>query len=298
MQNLDAISVFVKVVQAGSFTAAARALRMPNTTVSAKVASLERALGVTLLQRTTRKLSVTQAGEAYFRRCVRGLEEIEAAESEITHALTEPQGTLKVTAPVDIGHTLLPPLVQTYLRKYPKTSVELLVTNRVVDLVGEGVDVAIRAGELEDSTLIARKFVSARMDFFASPAYLKRMPAPKDPKELAEHAFLRFSEHPDLLTLHALEGKASVDVRLQGRVSVDDLETLKILAVRGEGIAAFPRFLAEDEIRKGKLVPVLPKWCGAMGHFSLVYPAQKFVSAKVQAFLDLAHGESRSPSVK
>lgn len=289
MRNLDAIAVFVKVVQAGSFTAAARQLKMPNTTVSAKVASLERALGVTLLQRTTRKLSVTQAGEAYFRRCVRGLEEIEAAETEAVSSRSEPQGTLKITAPVDIGHTLLPPLVQAYLRKHPKTAVELLVTNRVVDLVGEGVDVAIRAGELEDSTLIARKFVSARMDFFASPAYLKRQGTPKEPKELTEHAILRFSEQPDVLTLQALEGKTSVQVRHQGRVSVDDLETLKILTVLGEGIAAFPRFLAEAEIRTGKLVPVLPKWCGAMGHFSLVYPAQKFVSPKVQAFLDLAH---------
>ncbi len=156
--DLDGIEVFVKVVEAGSFSQAAKLLGMPNSTVSAKVSALEKRLGVTLLQRSTRKLRATPAGETYFQQCVQALEQLQAAESELTSAQREPQGLLRVTAPADIGHTLLATLVRGFLQQYPKTEVELVVTNRVLDLIAEGVDLAIRAGELTDSRLIAKRF--------------------------------------------------------------------------------------------------------------------------------------------
>ena len=140
--DLDAIAVFVKVVQAGSFSQAAKLLGMPNFTVSAKVSLLEKQLGVTLLQRTTRKLGLTQAGEAYFKRCVQALEKLQAAESELAIAQREPQGLLRLTAPVELGHGLLSALVDDFLQKHPKMGVDLLITNRVLDLVGEGIDAA------------------------------------------------------------------------------------------------------------------------------------------------------------
>src|SRR5918999_1126558 len=147
--DLDGIAIFVKVLQTGSFSRAAKLLGMPNSTVSAKVSALEKRLGVTLLQRTTRKLRATQAGEAYFRRSVRALEELQAAENELEPRRAEPTGLLRLTAPVEIGHSLLPALAHAFLKKHRRTEVELIVTNRVLDLVVENIDLAIRAGTLK-----------------------------------------------------------------------------------------------------------------------------------------------------
>src|SRR5689334_18636195 len=172
--DLDGIEVFVKVVEAGSFNQAAKLLGMPNSTVSAKVSALEKRLGVTLLQRTTRKLRATQAGEIYFQQCLRALEQLQAAENELTRGQQEPRGLLKLTAPTDIGHSLLAILVHAFLQKHPKMEVELIITNRVLDLVAEGIDVAIRAGDLPDSRLIAKRFSVGYFGLWASPSYLKR----------------------------------------------------------------------------------------------------------------------------
>jgi len=284
--GLDEIAVFVKVVQAGSFTQAARLLGMPNTTVSAKVATLEKRLGVTLIQRTTRKLHVTQAGELYFRRCVEAIEGIQAAENEVASTKAEPQGLLRITAAVDVGHSLLLPIVRNFVKRYTKVEVDLVITNRVVDLVGEGIDVAFRAGELADSSLIARKFVSADMRFWAAPGYVKKFGAPTHPREIAKHETIRFSEFQNRLELS--NGKETQIAEIRGRVSSDDLDTIKLLTMSGDGIGLFPTFICDDEVRKGKLVPILADWSYGSGHFSLVYPAQKFVSPKIQAFIELA----------
>jgi DNA-binding transcriptional LysR family regulator len=286
MHGLDDIAVFVKVVQAGSFTQAARLLAMPITTVSAKVAHLEKRLGITLISRTTRKLSITQAGESYFRKCVLALKEIQAAEEEVTSNLKEPQGTLKITAPVDMGHILLPPIVQTLLKKFPKIKVDLVITNRVIDLVSEGIDIAVRAGELEDSSLICKKFVSSHMNFFASPQYLKKHGTPSNPKDLEKHQLIGFSEEMENGRTVNLQPKASF--RVESRIVADDLETVKAFTLLGEGIGVFPRFICEEDIARGKLIMVLPKWWLGSSHFSLVYPAQKFVSPKIQAFIQVA----------
>jgi DNA-binding transcriptional LysR family regulator len=285
--ELDGITVFVKVVQTASFSRAARLLGMPNTTVSAKVARLEKRLGVTLIQRTTRKLSVTPAGQAYFERCVRALEEIQAGESELATTAKEPQGLLKVTAAGDVAHSLLVPVVRRYLKEYPKTSVELVVTNRFVDLVAEGVDLAIRAGKLEDSTLIARKFSEVNGGLWASPAYLKRMGVPKHPKDLARHDCVMFSDFHDQ-KIQLSDGKEEIEVRMNGRIVADDLETIRALVLRGEGIGTLPEFLGCKHALGGALERVLPKWSWGGGVLSLVYPAQRFVSPKLQAFIALA----------
>jgi DNA-binding transcriptional LysR family regulator len=151
VNNLDAIPVFVKVVEAGSFSAAARLLNMPKTTVSAKIAALEKRLALKLIQRTTRKLHVTEAGMKYFRHCANAIRELELGEAALQSAQSEPTGLLRVTAAVDIGHVVLPRITRAYLARYPGTSVELLISNRIVDLIGEGIDLAIRAGTLKDS---------------------------------------------------------------------------------------------------------------------------------------------------
>ena len=289
--ELDSISVFVKVVQAGSFSQAAKLLGMPNTTVSAKVAQLEKRLGVTLIQRTTRKLNVTQAGEAYFRGCVHALEEIQAVEAEVTTAQSKPHGVLRITAASDVGHTLLAPLVQLYLKKYPDMEVELMVTNRVVDLVGEGVDLGIRAGELEDSTLLSKKLITAQMVFMASPSYLKKHGTPSDLKQLQEHELLHFSEFPNVINLNH-----NTKIKVKSRIRANDLETLKKFALIGQGITLLPIFLCEEELKNGKLIHFLPSWHAGTGFFTLVYPAQKFISPKVRAFIELVSEQYQTPT--
>lgn len=295
MHGLDDVAVFVKVVQAGSFTQAAKLLSMPNTTVSAKVAALEKRLGVTLIQRTTRKLNVTQAGEAYFRRCVQALDEIRIAETEVTSSQAEPQGILRITSAVDVGQTLLPAMVRAYLKEFPKMEVDLLVTNRVVDLVAEGVDLGIRAGELDDSSMIAKKLVSGHICFWATPGYLKKNGAPTHPKELARHEMVCFSPI-DFSKTSLTNGKDKFVISPKGRVSVDDLAVVKSFVLQGERIGLLPFFVCEEESKKGKLVPILPQWVLESDSFSIVYPAQRFVSPKVQAFIRIATEVGRSHS--
>ena len=281
--ELDGIAVFVKVVQAGSFSGAARLLGIPNTTVSAKVARLEKRLGVTLIHRTTRKLSVTPAGHAYFERCVRGLEEIETAEAEVSLSATEPRGLLRVTAPGDVAMGMLPPIVSRFLKRYPRTRVEIVVANRVLDLVAEGVHLAIRAAALRDSTLVARRFMAFTGGLWASRVYLGRKGTPRSPAELEHHdclVFPRFSAQPLQLT----DGRSRIEIGLKGRLAVDDPQTLRNFIVQGEGIGTLPGYLARDAV----LVRVLPKWTWTTGALSFVYPGQRFVPANVRAFIDTA----------
>jgi len=285
--DLDGIAIFVKVLQAGSFSRAAKLLGMPNSTVSAKVSALEKRLGVTLLQRTTRKLHATQAGEAYFQRSVRALEELQAAENELETGRAEPKGLLRLTAPVEIGHSLLPALVHAFLQKHPVIKVEMVVTNRVLDLVVEGIDLAIRAGPLKDSSLIAKRFDLGDFGLWASPDYLARHAEPRHPKELAQHNCLRFSRFKDD-GFHLTHGRENFNVAVSGTSMADDFETLRSLAILGEGIAFLPSFLCSEDTKQDKLTRVLPKWRGDRVSLSLVYPAQRFVPTKVRAFIAVA----------
>ena len=287
VMNLDDITVFVKVVQAGSFSQAARVLGMPNTTVSAKVARLEKDLGVTLIRRTTRKLHVTPAGQAYFARCLRGLAEIETAQAEITSFSAEPRGTLRITVTGEIAHSLLPALASRYVRAYPQVKIEVMVANRVVDLIGEGVDLAIRAAELKDSTLVARRLMPVTWGFWASRPYLSERNPPKTPSDLEKHAAVVFSRLPTQ-TLSSARGGRKIDIALTGRIVADDLETVRAFVLRGDGIGALPDFLARDHAAEGKLVRVLPQWSWTAGALSFVYPSQPFVPANLRAFIDLA----------
>ncbi len=285
--DLDGIEVFVKVLESGSFSRAARLLGMPNSTVSAKVSALEKRLGVTLLQRTTRKLRATPAGETYFQQCVLALERLQAAESELTSAQREPQGLLRVTAPADIGHSLLATLVRGFLQRYPKAEVELVVTNRVLDLIAEGVDLAIRAGALADSGLIAKRFSVGHFGLWASPAYLKKRGTPSHPRDLAPQECLRFSLFKDN-RVQLTNGKERARVVTSGRLRADDFETLKAFALLGEGIAYLPSFLCVEEAGQKRLQRILPEWRGDAVTFSFVYPAQCFVASKVRAFIAVA----------
>ncbi|OCX81708.1 hypothetical protein A6O26_12520 [Acidithiobacillus thiooxidans] len=284
--DLDAIEVFVKVVQAGSLSNAARLLNMPKTTVSAKLAALEKRLGTSLIYRTTRKLHVTEAGEKYFHHCANAVREMELGEAALQSSQGTPTGLLKVTAPVDIGHAVLPHVTRAYLAKYPDVTIELLISNQIADLVGGGVDLAIRAGMLKDSSLIAKRFIDLRANLWASPSYIKEFRKFTHPKDLVMASFVG-RKGVDVLRL--TDGKSEVDVPVVSRVIADDLETIKALTILGEGVGWLPDFLSADAVDAGTLVPVLPqwKWKGG-GAFYFVYAGQKYASPKVQAFIQTA----------
>jgi DNA-binding transcriptional LysR family regulator len=285
--NLDTIEVFVRVVETGSFSAAARRLGMPKATVSAKIARLEKHLGVSLMQRTTRKLRMTEAGEQYFRHCASAIREVEMAEAALQSTTGKPTGVLKVTAPVDIGHTLLPRIVHAYAARYPEVSVELLVTNRIIDLVGEGIDLAIRPSPaLKDSSLIAQRFFEMGSNLWASPQYLDRLGAPSHPRDLKEATFVGFLARSSVVLTN---GKSDVEVSISGRIRADDFETIIALLLLGEGIAWLPDFLAEEAAQAGTLVPVLPQWRPKeRGAFYFAYVGRKYGAPKVQAFIQTA----------
>lgn len=285
--DLDAIAVFVRVVECGSFSAAARRLGAPKATVSAKVARLEKRLGLSLIQRTTRKLRVTEAGQEYFRHCAEAIRAVELAEAAMQATSGKPSGVLKVTAPVDLGHTLLPRIVHSYAAKYPDVSVELLVTNRIVDLVGEGIDLAIRPSQsLQDSSLIAQRFYEMGANLWASPQYLQRLGALAHPRDLKNATFVGFRPRSSLVLTN---GRSDVELSTAGRIRADDFETVKALLLLGAGIAWLPDFLTEEAAAAGTLVPVLPQWRPKeRTAFYFVYVGRKYGLPKVDAFIQTA----------
>ncbi len=285
--SLDCIAVFVKVVQVGSFRQAARVLGMPNTTVSANVARLEKRLGVTLIRRTTRKLHVTPAGQAYFARCMRGLEEIETAEIEVSAAAPEPRGLLRIAATAAVAHNFLPSIIAQYVRTYAHSSVDVTVTNRAVDMLSEGVDLAVRpAQDLKDSTLVARRLIATSGGLWASPTYLAEHGTPESPAELERHQCLAYSTAGPVLSL--TDGRERLEIPLKAQLASDDQETLRAFAIEGGGIAPLYDFVAAPSARERALVRVIPKWTWFNGKLAFMYPSQPFVPANVRAFIDLA----------
>ncbi len=285
--DLNEVAIFIKVIQTRSFSQAAKQLGMPNSTVSSKISTLEKRLGITLIQRTTRRLNITAAGEAYYKRCVKGIQEIELAESELASTQSEPQGLIRVTAPVELGNTLLPEIVSRYIKQYSRVSVELILTDRTTDLLTENIDLAIRAGNMKDSTLIVKKLGAVSFAAFAAPKYLKINGNPSHPKELKNHQCLHFT--PQGISDWKLVSRQGLQVvSAPGRVFINDLNIVKGFAIAGQGIALLPTFSCYPDILAGKLVRILPEWRTQASPVHFAYPAQKFVASKLSAFMLLA----------
>lgn len=286
----EGVEAFVNVVECGSFSAAARHSRMPVTTISGKVAELERRLGITLIHRTTRRLHLTREGESYFQHCVRARDEMLEAEKGLLTCQAEPVGLLRLTAPPDIGHLVLPPIVLAYLASYPKTQVEIILTNRLVDLIAEGVDLAIRAGVPKGSKLVMKPFRETPAHLWASRDYEAEHGLPEAPEDLAEHDFIRLRLMPSSLRLRS--GERRVEVTLRSRLTVDDLEAAKAFVLAGAGIGVFPSLICQAEAAAGTIVSVLPGWSVDLlsdsQRLAFVYPPQRFVPPKVRKFIELA----------
>jgi DNA-binding transcriptional LysR family regulator len=284
--DLNGALTFVRVVQAGSFSAAARNLKMPVSTVSTKIARLEEELKVSLLRRTTRKLHLTEAGERFFTHAARAIAELQEAQSATTAEHGDPQGTLKITATVDMGTTILSDLVADFLKLYPLVRIELLLTDRVVDLVGEGIDLAIRAGHLEDSSLVSRKLGVTHFEAYASPAYLKKRGSIKRPQDLEKHDCLIFAVSGDASNWQLHSGSKVTQVKVNSRFAANNLASIHRLALNGHGIGLLPSFLCTSDVEAGRLVPLLDGWTAARVPVSIVYPKQSFVPLALRTFVD------------
>jgi len=290
--TLDGIDVFVRVVQEGSFAAAARQLAMPTSTVSAKIARLEERLGVTLIRRSTRRMHLTAAGDAYFAACVSALNALDAGQSRIAAGSAGPRGLLRLTAPSDLASALLAPLCARYLELYPETRIDLVVTNRRLDLVGEGIDLALRVGQLRDSTMVSRKFEMGDIGLWASAAYVARCSMPRSGADLANHELIGFTVMPEGQTLLATDGR-SLELPSSRRITTDDLQVVRAFAATGAGIGLLPEIMARED----RLVRVLPEYGIRLDFAFFVYPAQRHVTANVRAFIDLALSRPAKDSV-
>ena len=288
MVDLNDVVVFARVVEAGSFTAAARLLAMPKTTVSRRVAALEREVGVRLLQRTTRSLNLTDAGRLYYEQSSQGLRTIEEANLRLAEARAEPSGTIRISAPVGFGGHFLIRAVVDFLTLYPKTNVELRLTDDKLNLIDDGIDLAFRTGRLEDSTLIARKIGSTHRLLCAGPDYLARYGMPESPADLARHRCVIAgpSASGAHWVLDGPQGQESVDVA--GRFAANEMQAVVAAALANFGIAQLPQVMAEALIAEGRLQRVLDGYTTPEGGLYVLYPSSRHLSPLVKAFIDLA----------
>lgn len=282
--DLNEIVAFARVVKTGSFTAAAAELGMPKSTVSRKVSELEERLKSRLLQRTTRKLSLTDVGRIYYDHCARIVAEMEDAERAVSGLQGAPRGLLRVTA--GTSTSWLGPIVSDFLKRFPEIQVELSCTGRVVDLVEERFDLGIRAGMLADSTLVARSLGVSKWFLVATPAYLKKRGRPKSPDDLKAHDCLLFGTGPSASGLRLENGGQSTQVALSPRMLVNDLDILRACATAGIGISVLPAFHCLQDLRARGLERVLPAWNVPSTPIHVVYPTARHVSPKVKAFVD------------
>lgn len=286
--SLGNIDVFVAVVNAQGFSNAARQLGMPTTTVSAQIARLEERLGVTLLQRTTRKLSLTAAGETYYQHCVRALEEMNTAQSKLEQSKLAPEGTLRITAPADLCQTVLVPVIEKYLDRYPKVSLDLVISNDFRDLVGEKIDLGLRIGKLSDSTLIMRRFISSHLGLWASSAYVKKFGIPATVRALSKHHMLWLTLVKADIELYDAKGKR-VNIANNSRFTIDDMQTYLSYIEAGMGIGLLPDFTQRAKKNtKQKLIRILPKLNSKPISVYFVYPQQIFVPPNVRCFMETA----------
>ncbi len=292
MDTLAAMRVFSSVVETGGLSAAGRALGLAPSSVSRRIAELEDLLGVRLLQRTTRKLSLTEAGETYYERCRDIVRAVEDANLAVTEKRAGPSGVLRVTAPSSIARRHVVPAVAAFQCQYSAVRVVLSVTDRVADIVGEGLDVAVRIGQLEDSSLVARKVGEARRLVCASPVYLKRAGEPRHPAEISDHACATFRNHPGSNIWRFRRGDEKLEVRATGTFFADDGEALVAAACAGLGLALLPEWLLGPEISSGRLVEVLKDHTAdpALTPLYAVYAPGPYVAPKVRAFVDFLAG--------
>jgi DNA-binding transcriptional LysR family regulator len=286
MDKFEEMRVVLAIVDAGSFAAAANVLGMSRPAVSRHLASLEERLGVRLLQRTTRRISLTEEGEVFTARCRELLAEVDEAEAEVTSRSGEAAGRLEVNAPVTFGLLHLARLWPQFMERQPKVSLNVTLSDRVVDLVEEGYDLAVRIGRLASSSLISRRITSTRLVLCASPDYLRRHGAPRTPADLAGHPVMLYtlSSMGDVWEFDGPQGREAVRVHAAMRSNSGD--NCRAAALAHRGVVFQPSFLVGEDLARGDLVELMPEYRGAELGVYAVYPTRKHVSPKVRVLIE------------
>jgi DNA-binding transcriptional LysR family regulator len=293
MLDLVELAIFVRAVEGRSLTAAANALQLPRSTVTRRLAQLEDTLGVQLLQRSTRSMSLTAAGEAFFPRAARLVSDAEAAVADIRQAQAEPRGRLRVTAPVEFGDGFLFELCVEFLKQYPEVTLEMDLSNRIVDLVAEGFDVAIRAGRLADSTLIARKLTPAVFRVYASEKYLANHPMPSHPSELVRHTLIHMGRGPGPFEWSLQNRRDDVTIPVLPRLIVSHFQAVREAVAGGVGIGFMPTFFGDRDVANGCMLPILDGWTGDGASVHAVTPANRHPRPAVQRFIEMVQQRLR-----
>ena len=287
LDRLLAMTVFVKVVEQGSFARAAERLHMSTSGVSRHVAELEAHLDTRLLNRTTRRISLTESGQAYFERALHLLADLEETEAAVSSSTVTPRGTIRLTCSTSFGVPHLAPAIGAFQARYPDVRFDISASSRFVDLVEEGLDLAIRIGDLGNPNLIARKIGSMRLITCASPEYLKRKGTPKHPDDLAKHNCFTYEYAPEKNQWRFQDRqKNEIKVRIDGSVHANNGEMLAAIAVAGAGIALEPDFIVEPLLESGALVEILKSFRPVPYNIYAVYPSRRHLSAKVRTFVD------------
>ncbi|WP_374682551.1 LysR family transcriptional regulator [Accumulibacter sp.] len=296
MDALNDVAVFVQVVNRGSFTAAADTLGLSKSVVSKYVTRLEDRLGARLLNRTTRRLNLTEVGRAFFERSQRGLLEIEEAEAEVSRLQGEPRGELRLSSPMSFGILHLAPLLPAFQARYPELSVDMVLDDRKVDLVDEGFDLAIRIGELPDSSLVARRLGPCRHVVCGSPEYFARHGVPQSPEELAQHAALtyRYASSPNEWRFLGADGNYR-QVAINSRLQMNSSLALREALLNGAGVTLTPTFVVGADILAGRLKAVLQGYQALEVSIYAVYPQRKHLSPKICAFVDFLGEAIKDP---
>jgi len=296
--DLNGALIFVRVVRLGSFTKAALELGVPNSTVSDRVSDLETALGVTLLVRTTRKLHLTDAGEIFFRKAELAVAALMSAGEEASIFQKHPTGTLKITAPADFDYTPICEAVTEYVQKFPAVKVELLLTDRLVDLIGEGFDIALRAGPAGDSTLTAKRMGESGLILVAAPLYLQNSAVIDEPGDLSLHKCLVISPEQNSSSFATWNlvstGGKKAKVAPHAHISSNSVAAIKHLVSIGEGVALMPPTLVHRDISSGRIVHVLAEWSTEPWPSYLVYTAHRKSSPKVREMIPLLEPRIRN----
>ncbi|GIZ12003.1 MULTISPECIES: LysR substrate-binding domain-containing protein [unclassified Pseudomonas] len=288
MQDLNDLFYFAKVVEAGGFTAAGRLLGIPKSRLSRRIAELEHRLGARLLQRSTRKLALTDIGERYLRHCQAMLLEAEQAEETVANLTSEPRGRVRFSTPP--GVTLLPDLISEFLKRYPRVQLEVLQTSRRVDLLNEAVDVALRVRNVNDEepSLITRRLLPARAHIVAHPELISglNLEQPEDLQQLPALGSIRADRRIHLRFCHATTQQVR-EIALEARLAVDDFPMRKAAALAGIGITLLPTTHCHEELADGRLIALLPQWTVPQGHIQLAYTHRRGMSPAVRAWIEL-----------
>ncbi len=286
MDNLTGVAVFVKVVQERSFSAAADRLNLSKSTVSKQVRALEDRLGAQLLNRTTRRLNLTEVGEAFFERCAQVLADVEEAELAVSRMQSTPKGRLRISAPMSFGQSYLADALAKFMKDHPDIEVEYTLNDQIIDLIDEGFDLAIRVADLPDSSLIARRIAPARLTLCSSPAYLAARGTPAHPRELSDHDCTSYAYHAagNVWDFEGPDGKHSV--RTGGRFRANNGDAMARVLASGVGIGLLPTFILKPYLQNGSLLPILDGYRVKPAGIYAVYPPNRHLSAKVRSFVD------------